>query len=53
MMHLTEAGGTLDAETGGVQFQLQITDTRTVIAEFLVALTFPSLPCLAHVFMSK
>lgn len=33
-MHLTEAGGTLDAETEGVQFQLQITDTRNVVAKF-------------------
>jgi hypothetical protein len=49
MMHLTEAGGTLDAETEGVQFQLQITGTRTIVAKFRGL----SLACLAHVFMSK
>jgi hypothetical protein len=52
MTHLTDAGGELDAETEGVQFQLQITDTRTAVAS-LMALTYPSRLCLAHIFMSK
>lgn len=35
MMHLTDGGCELDAETEGVQFQLQITDTRTAVASLM------------------